>query len=281
MWLNKNSSSGENDKELKESDYQAMEELDFLQAQVLELNQKLKEAENYKSHFLSNIRNEIMDPFSSVVTLSRAILDLKGNDVERVKKLMSLIYQESFSLDLHLKNVFYAAEIESGELQPAFGRLNSGSLLAEINSTLKPFLLKKKIRLLIPWIMEGSFYSDGEKIQLIILNLVYSLLHECKEGNSIFLNTYLKDHSLHISIFNLSRFLYKDSSEPMVFRDFHASLKSIKGIHHSVAESLVELLNGKLEVGQKEEEQIAFKMVLPATADEGEDLFSDQSIFFG
>lgn len=273
MWLNRNNSSRKDENGLQD-------ELKFLNDQVFDLNQKLKEAENYKSQFLSNIRNEIMDPFSSILTLSRAILDLKNQDMERVKKLMSLIYQESFSLDLHLKNVFYAAEIESGELQPAFARVDSESLMAEINSSLKPFLQKTKIRLLYPQKIEGAFQSDGEKIQLIILNLIYTFLQECKAGDSILLNIYLKDQCLYISIFNLSHFLHDDESEEVLFKEFHASLKSLKGIHHSVAESLVEFLNGSLEVGLKAKEQVAFKVKIPMAADEGEDLFSDQSIFF-
>jgi K+-sensing histidine kinase KdpD len=275
MWLNSNNSSS------PEGEKQLQEELKFLNDQVFELNQKLKEAENYKSQFLSNIRNEILDPFSSIVTLSRAILELENKDVERIKKLMALIYQDSFLLDLHLKNIFYAAEIESGALQPAFARVDSASLLAEINSSLKPFLLKKKIRLLHPLKLEDTFHSDGEKIQLIILNLIYTLLQECQSGNSIFLNIYLQDQCLYISIFNLSHFLHKQLPETVIFKDFHASLRSIKGIHHSVAESLVEILNGSLEVGIKEESQIGFKIKIPTAADEGEDLFSDQGIFFG
>lgn len=257
--------------------------MEFLNEQVLEISRKLKEAESFKSHFLSNIRNEIMDPFSSIVTLSRAILDIRENDVERVKKVMSLIYQDTFSLDLHLKNIFYAAEIESGELQPAFALMELNSLIMEISSSLKPFLTKKHVRLIYPRKIAGAFYSDGEKVQLIILNLTYALLQACQPTDSLLLNIFLQENTIHVNILNLRRFSHKAMPDQVTFKESHASasLNSIVGIHLSVAESLVDFLNGKLEVGIKEGEQVAFQLKIPASTDEGEDLFADQSIFFG
>lgn len=270
-----------NEKKPSEEEKKLREEVKFLNEQVIGLSQKLKEAENYKSHFLSNVRNEIMDPFSSIVTLSRAILEIRNNDVERVRKVMSLIYQDTFSLDLHLKNIFYAAEIESGELQASFAQLETESLLTEISSSLKPFLAKKQVRLIYPRNITGTFHGDGEKIQLIILNLTYALLKASLQKDSLLLSIYLQENLLNFKVFNLRRLSHQSTPAPVAFKEFQTNFKSIEGIHLSVAESLVFFFNGKLEVGIQEGEQVAFQLQIPTSAGEGEDVFSDQSIFFG
>ena len=48
--------------------------------QIAVLNKKLVESETFKSHFLSNVTNEIVNPFASVMGLSRQIMELKKVD---------------------------------------------------------------------------------------------------------------------------------------------------------------------------------------------------------
>ena len=155
------------------------------------------------------------------------------------------------------------------------------SLRTEISSSLKPFLAKKQVRLIYPRNITGTFHGDGEKIQLIILNLTYALLKASKQKDSLLLSIYLQENLLNFKVFNLRRLSHQSSPAPVAFKEFQAKLKSIEGIHLSVAESLVGFLNGKLEVGFKEGEQVAFQLQIPTSTGEGEDVFSDQSIFFG
>lgn len=66
-------------------------ELGFLRDQVFLLSERLKEAEKHKSSFLSNMRNDIINPFSSILSLSGNLL--KGDaDLEKLHKAVSLIY---------------------------------------------------------------------------------------------------------------------------------------------------------------------------------------------
>ena len=49
----------------------AVESLNTLNKQLLDLNKKLSESEAMKSHFISNITNEIINPFASILGVSR------------------------------------------------------------------------------------------------------------------------------------------------------------------------------------------------------------------
>jgi len=52
-----------------------LENLDNLNKQLIEVNKKLSESESLKSHFISNITNEIINPFASVLGLSKSIMN--------------------------------------------------------------------------------------------------------------------------------------------------------------------------------------------------------------
>ena len=96
-----------------------------------QLNRKLKEAEQLKSDFLSNIRNEINNPLSSIIALSRELMDQSDVTKEDLGKnqLPHLIYREATALDFQLKNIFTAADIESGLLYPNPSQIDLSHLM--------------------------------------------------------------------------------------------------------------------------------------------------------
>ena len=91
----------------------SLEELKELNEKLLEVNKKLEESEALKSHFISNITNEIINPFTSILGLSRSILAVKKENWKKVISMVALIHSEAFNLDFQLRNIFLAAKIEA------------------------------------------------------------------------------------------------------------------------------------------------------------------------
>src|SRR5215203_4783690 len=98
------------------SDAELIQELSFrfiqitkenleLKKQVEILNMKLQFSESLKSNFISNIRNEIINPFSGILGLSKSIQFLNVTDLDKIKTMASLIHLEAFNLDFQLKNI--------------------------------------------------------------------------------------------------------------------------------------------------------------------------------
>ena len=73
------------------------------------LNKQLEVAERAKSHFLSNIRNEIINPFGAILGLSENIRQLEEGQLPKAQTMASHIYQEAFKLNFQLRNIFAAA----------------------------------------------------------------------------------------------------------------------------------------------------------------------------
>ncbi len=123
----------------------SLEELKELNEKLIEVNKKLEESEALKSHFISNITNEIVNPFASILGLSKSILSVKKEDWKKVFSMVAMIQTEAFSLDFQLKNVFAAAKIEAGEVYPEIGNVDIQNLVKSVTDSFRIEAQKKKV----------------------------------------------------------------------------------------------------------------------------------------
>jgi len=125
---------------------QALDKLESLNNELTSLNKRLEESEKLKTHFLSNIRNEIINPFTSILGLSRNILKLGGSDIEKIHNLSKMIYSEAATLDFQLQNIFAAAELEAGTVSPRIVAVNMPNLCNSVLNIILANLLSNSIK---------------------------------------------------------------------------------------------------------------------------------------
>lgn len=257
-------------------------ELGFLHNQVLLLNERLKEAEKYKSSFLSNMRNEIINPFSSILSLSGLLMRGEHPSQEQVHKLLSHIYQETFALDFHLKTIFLAAEIECGECYPEPACIRPEAIIAETLSALDHILRKKNLKIAVYQSFEEDVWGDPEKLEMIFLGLLYNIMTKSQVGDGISIKAYTKDEMLYAEMYNTSRMGKKKKSlfEYAQFKNLYMFNENIEGIHLSVARSLTETLNGHMEVGTYLGEIAAFRFSIPIAKSINGDVFEEHGLIF-
>jgi signal transduction histidine kinase len=136
------------------------------------VNNKLVESEKLKSQFLSNIRNEINNPLTSILGLAHTISNGQHEEAD-LKRVSQLIHQEAFILDFQLRNIFIAAELESGLLFPETTRVDIEQLVNQVVKEFSHLIKKKEIELNVEVsLLEASFYCDAEKIHLVLINLL-------------------------------------------------------------------------------------------------------------
>ena len=184
----------------------SLQEQKKLAKELKTVNKKLEESESLKSHFISHITNEIINPFASILGLSRNILAVKEQDWDKVKSMVELIHSEAFNLDFQLKNIFIAAKLEAGEAVLEILNIDIPLLITNIIESFSHEAHKKNIQINylfdpMPGI-EKSFYfkTDPEKLRLIIVNLINNALKYSPENSSIEVKGWMKNNKLHISV---------------------------------------------------------------------------------
>ena len=152
------------------------------------LNSKLIQSEKVKSEFLSNIRNEINNPLSSILGLSSLLLSGSDNLTEDVSRKVQLIHEESLKLNFQLRNIFTAAEIEAGKLNIEISRINLFELVSNVAGNFQWQASKKQVRINILnqlSDLQTLFYHDAEKLSVILSNLISNAIEFSFSGGDV------------------------------------------------------------------------------------------------
>ena len=272
-----------------------MEELkarnEILTAKLVKVNERLKESEAFKSHFLSNVTNEIVNPFSSVMILSENIQKLQENEMDRIHKMAALIYDEAFQLDFQLKNVFAAAMIEAG-LDDVVS-VNT-DLEGTVNRTIRYFdreRTKKELRISFD-IDEGadrdrikSFKVDVDKLELVIKNLLSNAIKYSPHGAEIILKLEMVDDNVKLTVRDFGKGIPKHEFLLIFdrFKQLDSRINSINtghGLGLSIVNAYVHSFGGQVELGTPEEVGLEISILFPEL-ESSDDWGSSEDFFLG
>ncbi len=234
------------------------------------VNKKLKESEGLKTNFISNIRNEIINPFTSILTLSKSIMSVDVNNTEKIKNMVSLIHSESFDLDFQFKNIFAAASIEAGEFHPEYSKVNIPSILAEVVSLYSAKADQKQVNVQLEILLKQTeyyFIADSGKLQLIISNLLSNAIKYSHAGGEVKIVSEKSKGKLIITVQDKGIGFDKISEEKIFnrFTQLDSGLTRSYGGHGlglSVTRAAIELMNGEIKVSGKKNVRCAVRIYL-------------------
>lgn len=277
----------------------ALKEVQKLNDELHKVNKKLEESEALKSHFISNITNEIINPFASILALSKNILSVEKENWKKVFSMVSLIYSEAFNLDFQLRNIFVAAKIEAGEIFPEILNVDVKQLLDSVVDSFKYQSKKKKIdidlQFDIPATEEKPFFfkTDAEKFRLIVSNLVSNAVKFSSENSKVIIKTWLNKNHLQVSVKDFGTGISNENQKIIFdrFRRLDSGINSINrghGLGLSINKALLDLLSGEIEIESEPGSGANFIVTLPEIesnisgfAFDGNELFFDEDKTLG
>lgn len=276
-----------------EQNKSALDEVQELNEELNDLNRKLKDSEKLKSHFISNITNEIINPFASILALSKNILSVKEGGWKKVISMVSLIYSEAFNLDFQLRNIFAAAKIEAGEIFLEILNVEIKSLFEGVIESFKYESKKKKIKINLQFEIETEhnkpffFKTDPEKIRLIIANLLSNAIKFSYENSEIIINAKLDGKLLNITVQDFGSGI-SIKNQKIIFDRFKRLDTGINSIHRghglglSINKALLDLLEGSIDIQSDIGKGSKFTISIPENesqvsgfAFDGNDMFFD------
>jgi len=254
-----------------------------LERRIEFVNAKLLKSEELKSDFLSNIKNEINNPMTSILGLLNQIV-LSPDDAKRTATNAGLIYTEMYALNFQIRNIFNAAEIEAGQSFPELSNVNVRALIEELVYSFRHLAKKKNIEFDLSLEAEDSFVSDHEKLEVVLANLMSNAIKFSHENSTISIKTYNEDAKLHIHVQDFGVGIETKNLGQIYdrFRQLDTGTRKEFGGHGlglSIVHSLIQILEGSLDMKSKFEEGTLFEIELPLRAVEGDGL-QDDEIFF-
>ena len=267
----------------------AFADLTVVNRKLMEMNHKLEESESLKTNFLSNIRNEINDPLSGILGLAGGLASLPDVS-EEVFAFASMICSEANALDFQLRNIFAAAELEAGQIDPHLSCTDVASVVNYVIESFRHGAARKMVS--IELLLQNPdqpllINTDAEKLQLILSNLLANAVEFSPEGGvvQVSISPYeagglllrVQDYGLGIASEDIGiifdRFVQLETGTTRS----HAG----HGLGLCITKALIDLLQGTISVESSPGNGAVFTIILPPTSiADNENSFSEGGNLF-
>jgi len=264
-------------------------DLSVVNRKLIEMNERLEASESLKSNFLSNVRNEIINPLNAIIGLvGQLAMTDAGN--EETKALSSMIAAEANQLDFQLHNIFMAAELEAGAVRPRCINVHMASALRDLVDSFLYCAAKKKVSLgMAPSNSEdvGIILIDFEKFQIVASNLLANAIEYSINGGVVEVSYSVGgDGSLQFSVQDHGVGIAPEDQQRIYDRFVQLETGTTRahlghGLGLSITKALVDLMQGNISLVSAPDEGTRFTVnIPPCTILEDEDSFSEAGNLF-
>lgn len=269
----------------------ALKELAMVTRKLEDVNSKLQESESVKSNFLSNIRNEINNPLTSIMGLSKQLTTSSNLNAETTKTLADFIYSEAFQLDFQLRNIFAAAELEAGDTFLGISNVNVGSMVVNSVDTFVHLTAEKDVKIVYGVYpqKEGEaviFRADMDKLRIILTNLLSNAIEFSHPGGLVEIKVWVEQDNLNISVSDYGIGIAEADQQKIFdrFKQLETGMRkthSGHGLGLSITKEMLTLMEGSVSVKSEKDKGSTFTITIPDSAPEAkiEGIAVDGNVF--
>lgn len=222
-----------------------------LEKQVRSLSAHIRDSEKEKSTFVSNVRNEINNPLTSILGLAESIARLSRE--EKIRSLASLVHQQAFALDFQMRNVIIASEIESGNICPLISQVNVRSLIESQIDYLSSRINSAEVAIKLNIEESLCFPTDAFLLQTICINLLANAVEFSGKTKVVIVSASLAGANLRLNVTDFGEGIMHEKQN-MLFKRFkqldsgptksHAG----QGLGLAIVHELVSILSGTIDL---------------------------------
>jgi signal transduction histidine kinase len=248
------------------TDTTAVEEIARLEEETRQLGMRLRESENGKSQFLSNVRNEINNPLSAIMGLAASISGLSSE--EKIRHMSQLIERQAAELDFQMRNIIMAAEIEAGELTKSCSRVDVQTIVENQIAYLRHRISDHGTNIELSMDEQLKFRTDANILQIICLNLFSNAIEYCGSNKIVMIDVERKIDHLELSVRD-----FGSGIEPVlqseIFQRFKQGETGLKkkhcghGLGLCIVKELTNYLNGSIQLDSLAGRGTTVKVTIP------------------
>ncbi|OZI06412.1 histidine kinase [Siphonobacter sp. BAB-5385] len=247
---------------------------------------ELEQSSQYKSEFLANMSHELRTPLNSVLILARLLADNKsGNLTEKQIEHAQVIFRSGTDLLNLINDILDLSKIEAGKIDILVEEVKTARILRNMQDLFSVLADDKGINFRITTgdLAPDSFFSDYQRIEQILKNLLSNAFKFTPRGGSIQLDVQLIQPQPEFFSQKLSEarevlaFSVEDSGigiplekQQLIFEAFQQADGSTNrkfggtGLGLSICRELSRLLGGEIRVNSETGRGSTFTLYLPA-----------------
>ena len=155
-----------------------------LYAELDEKAQELRRASELKSSFLSNVSHELRTPLSSILNISRLVLDHPGaSDVDEHRKQVVFIRKSAQALTEIVNDLLDLAKIEAGKVDVRPDTVFVGELFGTLRGMFRPLLTSDAVALVFDEPPPDlALFTDEGKLSQVLRNFIANAIKFTERG---------------------------------------------------------------------------------------------------
>jgi signal transduction histidine kinase len=245
-------------------------ELDKSRKTLEENNQKLRELDQIKSRFFANISHELRTPLTLLLAPLETLLRKFSRSVDsETREVLHTMQSNGMRLLKLINDLLDLVRLESGRMEVKQDPLDVGEFVRGLASAARQVADDKRLKLETHVDEQlGTVLADRDKLEKILLNLVFNALKFTPSGGKVSLRADKQDEEFVLTVADTGMGI-SEKNLPFVFDRFWQADGSSKrkyqgvGIGLALVKELTEIQGGKVDVESQEGKGTTFTVRLP------------------
>ena len=237
---------------------------------LAESNQKLVELDQIKNRFFANISHELRTPLTLLLAPLETLMQKFNRTLDaETREVLTTMHSNGMRLLKLINDLLDLVRLESGRLEVRHESLNVSDFVKGLASAARQVADDKRLRLETIVDPElGSVIADRDKLEKILLNLVFNALKFTPAGGRVEVRAEKKDEAFVITVADTGMGIAAKSL-PFVFDRFWQADGTSKrkyqgvGIGLALVKELTEVQGGTVKVESTEGVGTTFTVQLP------------------
>lgn len=245
-------------------------ELDQNRNALEESNRKLVELGQIKNRFFANISHELRTPLTLLLAPLETLMQKFNRSIDgETREVLTTMHSNGMRLLKLINDLLDLVRLESGRLEVKHEPLNVNDFVKGLASAARQVADDKRLRLETIVDPElGTVQSDRDKLEKIVLNLVFNALKFTPAGGHVELRAEKKEEMFVVTVSDTGMGI-SEKNLPFVFDRFWQADGTSKrkyqgvGIGLALVKELTEVQGGNVKVQSTEGKGTVFTVSLP------------------
>jgi signal transduction histidine kinase len=252
------------------------EQLDTQNAKLKETNEKLREASEARSRFLSTASHELRTPLTTMLAFTDILRrNHEGTLTPRQLQQLDAVRRGGGQLKLLIEDLLDMSRIDAGTLRLEPTRFPMALVLQEVAESMSPIFADKRQRFELELPPADAYvFADRARIVQVVSNLLSNASKYTHEDASVTLRGEARDGAVYVSVKDTGIGISDEDQKhlfQLFFRADNPETRRVQGsgLGLTIVRSIVELHGGSVSVQSKRGQGSTFSFWLPVASGAG------------
>ena len=254
------------DLEARIDHYPYNDEIGELCATINDMATKLSVSDRLKNDFISTISHELRTPLTAIKGWGETLLQIDDTDPAMTKRGMGVIISEASRLNDMVEELLDFSRMSSGRMQLNIEKIDMLAELDEVIFAFRERSVKDGIEVVynVPH-FPAPANGDASRIRQVFINILDNALKYTEQGGKIIVYAEIPNPATLIISFSDTGKGIPPEDLPHVKEKFYKSNTTVRGsgIGLAVADEIIKLHNGELDVDSVLGEGTTVRITLP------------------